>query len=79
MVGVKVEVLRRAYAALVLLLGCLACGSEGAHQNTGSLAMRLSTELNGVTYQLRTARFEVTGAESRTIDADESRMRIQFK
>jgi hypothetical protein len=56
--------------ALMVWIGCSACGSEGAGKVAGTLAMRLSTELDGVTFQLRGAAFDVTGPESTTFIAD---------
>jgi hypothetical protein len=63
----------RGWACVVLavLMGCAACGTDDTSRATGALAMLLSTEVNGATYRLSAARFEVTGTESATLNSDD--------
>jgi hypothetical protein len=64
---------RWALAALLLILDCVACREDVAPSPTvGRLAMRLSTELNGVTYRLREAHFDISGPESATLDGEDA-------
>ncbi len=58
---------------LCLVLSLVSCSArESAVFAGGTLSMRLSTEVNGVTYRLREALFDVSGTESLTLSGDDS-------
>jgi hypothetical protein len=51
-------------------IGYAACGPEEATSSTGTLRLHLSTELSGVAYELRGARFDVMGPEDTILTED---------
>ena len=65
--------MRNTMTVLCLALALVSCSApRNAGYAEGTLSMRLSTEVNGVTYRLREALFEVSGAESLTLSSGDS-------
>jgi alpha-tubulin suppressor-like RCC1 family protein len=64
--------LRRASVALGSAVTASACSPSAAPSSTGTLQMSLSTQLNGVAFQLQGAHFDVNGPEHVTLTADSS-------
>lgn len=57
--------------AACLAVACMGGGSDEANAPTGSLSMQLATEVNGTTYRLSGARFDVFGPVDASFDSDD--------
>jgi hypothetical protein len=66
---------RWSYALLAWLAACIAVACSGggseASDETGTLSMQLSTEVNGAIYRLSGARFDVTGPVEASFHSDD--------
>src|SRR5262245_25516461 len=59
--------------ALWLALSLVGCSAPKAVDHAeGTLSMLLSTDVNGATYRLRDAQFEISGPESLTLSSEDS-------
>lgn len=68
--GVGLGALVAALALSAATMGCSSTGDAGAESNTGKVSMQLTGQTNGNSYRLRNARFDVTGAQTVTLDSE---------